>query len=105
MDIKTTTKSINSKVLLNEIDTLIKDGIFSVKLTWKHEEERTIFIDFLNSLLHEFWVKGDIQQWKVQCNSLNNNTEDMLNGKFILDIHYKQKNCLNTSVITYTIQE
>lgn len=105
MEIKMTSRAINSQTLLREMDKLIQDGINSVELTWKNEEERSIFVDFLNSLLHEFWNKGDIEQWKVQCNTLNNKLEDMLNGKFILDISFRQRNCLNVSKITYTVQE
>jgi len=105
MNVTTTTKAINSKKLFSEVNDLIKDGIFSVELDWQDDEERSVFVDFLNSLLHEFWNNGNIEQWKVQCNNLNNTTEDMMNGKFILEVHYKQKHCLNTSKITYEIQE
>lgn len=105
MNVQTVSKSINSKALYSEINEIIRDGIFSVELAWHDDEERSVFVDFLNSLLHEFWSNGVIEQWKVQCNTLNNTTEDMMDGTFILDIYYKQKHCLNTSKISYTIRE
>ena len=105
MNVTSTTKAINNKRLFSDINELVRDGIFSIDLAWSNEEDRSVFIDFLNSLLYEFWTNGDIEQWKIQCNNLNNTTEDMLSGKYILDIHYKQKHCLNTSKIAYTILE
>ena len=105
MYITTTLKAINSKSLYVEIDEIITDGIFAVELDWQDDNDRGIFIEFINSMLHEFWDRGDIEQWKIQCNTLNNTIEEMMNGKFNLDIYYKQRHCLNTSKITYTIIE
>ena len=105
MNVKVKTRAINSKRLFNEIDELVHEGLQTVDIAWEIDDEREIFLDFLNSMLQEFWSKGEIEQWKVQCNSLNNKTDDMLNGIVNLDIYYKQKHCLNTSRITYTFQE
>lgn len=105
MDVSTNSKAVNSKLLYESINELIRDGIFSVDMNWRNEDERGLFIDYLNSLLHEYYVNGVIEQWKIQCNGLNNKAENMLDGTFILDVSYKQKHCLNTTQITYTIQE
>ncbi len=105
MDVQVTSKSVNSKLLFTAISEAIKEGIRQVDLTWSNEEERSVFLDYLNSLLHEVWNQGKIEQWKVQCNSLNNKADDMLNGKFILDVNYRQKHCLNVTKITFTIRE
>jgi len=101
--INTTCKAINSKLLFKEIDEIVKDGLFSVELVWIDEENREVFLSFLNSLMQEFWANGAIEQWKVQCNLQNNTVDDMMQGIFNVDVYYKQKNCLNTTQITYTI--
>ncbi len=86
------------------MNKMIRDAILSVDMSWDNEDERTMFTDYLNSLLHEYWANDEITQWKVQCNTLNNKAEDMINGKYVIDISYRQKHCLNTTKITYTIQ-
>ena len=105
MEIKVTTKSVNSKMLFQEINDLILDGLESVDLNWRNDDERELFIQFLNSMFSEIQENDVIEQWKVQCNSNNNNTKDMLSGIVVIDIYYKQRNCLNTTNIKYTLQE
>ncbi len=105
LNLSVTTKSINSKSLFQEIDKVVRDGMFSVDLSWQDEENREIFVSFLNSVMHEYYENGVIEQWKILCNNLNNNVEDMLQGKVDVDIYFKQRNCLNTSRITYSILE
>lgn len=103
--ISVTNNSINSKKLYNEIDQIVRDGIFSVDLPWMEEANRELMVSYLNSVMQEYWEQNVIEQWKIQCNTLNNTVDDMLQGKINLDIYYKQKNCLNTSRITYTLIE
>jgi len=105
MKVEITAKAVNSKVLVEHISGTIKDGIHAVEMTWGNDEERSIFLEYINSLLHEAWNAGKIEQWKVQCNSLNNNADDILNGMFVLDVHFKQKHCLNVTKLRYTIRE
>ena len=105
MELKTEAKAINSRSLYNTIDDLFKDALTSVGIDWNNDDERTRFVDFLNSILYEFYDNGHIEQWKVVCGSKNNTAQDMIEGRFVLEAHYKQKNCLNTSKIIYTIQE
>ena len=105
MEIKVTTKSVNSKMLFQEINDLILDGLESVDLNWRNDDERELFIQFLNSMFSEIQENDVIEQWKVQCNSNNNKTKDMLSGIVVIDIYYKQRNCLNTTNIKYTLQE
>lgn len=105
MEIQTKTRAVNSRRLFDEMNKLITDALNSVDMSWGNEDERTMFLEYLNSLLHEFYTNGLIEQWKVQCNSLNNLAEDMMNGKYILEISFVQKHCLNTTRIEYTIQE
>lgn len=105
MKVDITSKAVNSKLLFDHISSTIKDGIHAVEMSWGNDEERSIFLEYINSLLHEAYNAGKVEQWKVQCNSLNNDADDMLNGKYILDIHYRQKHCLNVTKMRYTIRE
>lgn len=98
-------KDVNSKVLFNEINNLISDVFDTIDVPWKREENRDLFVEYINSVLYEFWDKESITQWKVICNSLNNTTQDLINGKITLEVFYRQKHCLNTTKITYYIEE
>ena len=105
MKIDTTSKSVNSKVLFKEINENLRDGIFTVDINWQNSEERDIFINFMHTAMSEFYEKGKIDQWRIQCNGKNNTAEDMGKGIFVIEVHYKQKNCLNTTTIKYTVRE
>ena len=105
MEIKITTKAVNSKLLFQEVNELILDGLETVNLNWRNDDERGLFLEFLNSMFSEIQENDMIEQWKVRCNSNNNRTKDMLSGIFVIDIYYKQRNCLNTTNIRYTLQE
>jgi len=105
MNITIVKKAVNSKLLFEEINNLILDGFNSVRLNWRNDDERGLFIEFLSTLFIELIETNHIEQWKVQCNNNNNKTQDMVDGTFNLDIFYKQKHCLNVTNIRYIIQE
>lgn len=105
MKIDTTTKAVNSKLLFKEINEALRDGIFTVDINWQNSEEREIFINFMHTSMSEYYENGKIDQWRIQCNGKNNTSADMAKGIFVIDVHYKQNNCLNTTMIRYTIRE
>lgn len=105
MKLKITPVSVNSKRLFLSINELVEEGIVTSRVSWSNDEERELFCDFLNSMFHEIYDTGFIEQWKIKCNKQNNKMEDILEGRINLEVHYKQRNCLNITKIKYEIQE
>lgn len=103
IDIKT--RSVNSKSLFNDINDFIKDGITDIGVRWGSDIHRNTFIEVIEDWLKEFFDKGRITQFNVICDDRNNNQQDFDSGLFRLTVTYKQKHCLNTTVIDYTVRE
>lgn len=100
---KLTKKSVNSKRLFNEIHEFIEDGIVSGGIMWSGESHRESFVSIIEEFLEEFHQDGKISQCNVICDYRNNSPEEMDKGNYTLFVHFKQKNCLNTTKLIYNI--
>lgn len=100
----TSTSNVNSKKLLHDITSFAEDCIDGMGIIWSHETHRESFVDLIDEMLEEEASKGTIVQWNVMCDRRNNKHEDMIKGKYIIDIYYRQKNCLNKTHLQYTIE-
>jgi hypothetical protein len=98
-----TKRAVNSKPLFEEIHDFIVTGMDDTGVNWASEVQRTAYIEMLDEFLAEVAEEGKIEQWDVRCNSRNNKLSDMNNGKFVVDVFYKQRNCLNTTQLRYEI--
>ena len=99
-----TTRAVNSKRLLTvvrEMEIIFND----FHITWSVDHERETAIEIVNEMMHMLYEAGKIVQFNVYCDLRNNKISDMTNGKFRLNVEYRQKNCLNTTVLEYEIEE
>jgi len=104
-DSKLTKKSVNSKRLFNEIHNFIEEGITFSGLMWSNESHRRAFLEIIEEFLGHYEKDGQIEQWKVICDYRNNRALDMNLGFHKLEIQYRQKNCLNTTILLYDIKD
>ena len=97
--------SVNNKTLFEEIHKFVEEGITSGEVMWSSEIHRISFVEIIENLLDDLEYDDRITQSNVICDYRNNNTLDMDNGKYTLEIFYKQRNCLNTTKLVYHIME
>lgn len=97
-------KAVNSKPLLKEVAGFVEEGLSEFGIQWDSEAQKETLVevieDYLSALLE---VEGKIDSYKVICDRRNNKASDWEKGIYKLDILYKQKNCLNTTQLLYTI--
>lgn len=98
------TRAINSKRLLADIRQ-IEQVFTEYQIIWSNEPLRSAAIDMIDGVMEEVANTGRITQWNVVCDYRNNTVSDMANGKFNVMISYRQTNCLNTTILEYTIIE
>lgn len=98
-------KSVNSKVLFDEISSFIEEGLNDMGIMWSSDAQRDSFADIVEEWLEEVGGDGKIEQWKVICDYRNNKVAQMDEGKYVFDVYYKQRNCLNMTHLRYNIKD
>lgn len=99
-------KNVNNKRIFKEVDeyviSILKLNIWNLR----DESERTATVELLEDVLFEFsQTENSIEQIDVMCDKRNNVINHVRNtGEVFLTIRYKQKHCLNTTELAYTIQ-
>ena len=102
--IKTKKRSVNSKKLFQEINEFVEEAIEVVAIRWDSSIYRDSFVDLLEGWMEDELVTAEkITQFSIVCDNRNNSSINMKHKKFSLIVKYKQKNCLNTTSIEYTI--
>ena len=109
MDRKTEVKlekySVNNKTLFDEINSFVEEGITSGEVMWSSEIHRISFVEIIENLLDDITYDNRIDQYNVICDFRNNTIQDMDSGKYVIEVSYRQVNCLNTTRLVYRIQE
>jgi hypothetical protein len=98
-------KSVNNKHLFNEIHHFVEDGIITGQVIWKNDLHRQSFVEVVSDLMEQTEMEGFVDQWNVISDLRNNSVADMDRGIYVLEIQYRQKNCLNTTRLIYTIKD
>lgn len=98
------TKHINSKMLLNEVTSLIDDIIKNFNITWNSDQQRDIIFEVIDEHMQDLAEAHKILRWDVVCDARNNKQRDIKQNITHLDIEYTQWNCYNVSEIKYIIQ-
>ena len=99
------TKSVNSKTLFNEVSNFINDIIDGFGIIWDSDSQRDAIIEVIEEFMEDLQNDNKIEQWDIVCDARNNKQEDVKNKIVHLEIHYKQKNCLNITKLLYKIEE
>lgn len=97
------TRNINSKILFNQVNDSILEAINTSDIRWKDDIHRASLIDVLEEFLETLADDSKITQFVAMCDIRNNTLEELERGTVKLTIKYKQKDCLNTTEITYQI--
>lgn len=100
---KLTSKAVNSKGLLEEIHDFVIVGMTETGVNWSSDVQRDSYISMLDDFMGECADEGKIEQWDVCCDNRNNKASDMANGKYLLEVKYRQRNCLNVTTLIYNI--
>lgn len=98
-------KAVNNKALFNSIHQFVDEGIIAGGILWSNDIHRQSFIDVIGDFLDDLMFNGIIDQWNVISDLRNNTIRTMDAGTYVIDITYRQKNCLNTTRLTYTVQD
>ena len=98
-------RSVNSKVLCQEIQKNVEELITSAGVVWGSDAHRDGFIETCNDGLLVLEEEGKLEQGNAMCDFRNNTIENMDKGIYIVEISFKQKNCLNTTRLIYTIKD
>src|SRR5271166_6664962 len=97
-------RSVNSKPLFNEIHAFIEEGINSNSVVWSNDIHRLSFVEVLDDYLDQFHERGQIDQWNAFCDLRNNTIAAMDRGEYVIEITYRQTNCLNTTRLIYKVK-
>lgn len=95
--------NVNTQRIVDEINEFVISSASELGLDWNDDEQRNSFADVCGWWLSDFVENNIIVQYKVLCDRRNNKDDDMKSGIFYVDLYFKQKNCLNTTQITYKI--
>lgn len=96
-------KSVNNKRIAQEIAQFVEEGIINFGVTWESDIQRQAFVEIVEDTMESYVEDGTIEQYKVICDLRNNKIADMERGIYKFDVTYKQKNCVNTTKILWTI--
>lgn len=98
-------KAVNSKVLCQEIQKNVEELITSAGVIWGSDAHRDGFVETCIDGLAHLEDEGKLEQGNAVCDLRNNTIENMDKGIYIVEISYKQTNCLNTTRLIYTIKD
>jgi hypothetical protein len=98
-------KSVNNKAIFNEVNTFIDEGILTGGVLWGNDIHRESFVEIVGDFLDQLMDDSRIDQWNVICDLRNNSIASMDKGVYVMEVQYRQKNCLNTTRLIYTISD
>jgi hypothetical protein len=98
-------RSVNNKLIFTEIHKFIEDGILTGQVLWGNDTHRESFVEIIGDCMEQVQMEGFIDQWNVISDLRNNTIADMDKGIYVMEIQYRQRNCLNTTRLIYTIKD
>jgi len=101
MEITVKQKNVHSKKLFEAVDEHVRAIVMLLDLVTDIES----VVALISMLLAEEAEPHKLEQINVICDARNNKISNMMNGKYIIDIYYRHKNCYNTTQLSYTIQK
>lgn len=102
--LKTRTYNINNQRLFKEIDDFMIELFAAASVDWTIEDHREMMVDLVEDTLYEIAaITGKIVQFDVVCDRRNNPRSVQSGSSVNFTLKYKQKNCLNTTVIEYIL--
>ena len=103
-NIKIVQRSVNSKQLFEKINECAFEAIKNFSARWSNESYRKSFVNTLQNFLGMMAEEGLISQGKVIFDNRNNKSFSSSAEGYMIEIHFRQVHCLNTSKIEYHIK-
>lgn len=104
-EFKVEKRSVNSKMLCDEITKDVEELITTAGVLWSSDVHRDSFVDTIGDYLEQLSLDDKIDQWDSKCDLRNNTVAQMDKGIYTFEVSYRQKNCLNTTRLIYTIKD
>lgn len=98
-------KSVNNKAIFAELHKFIDEGIITGQVLWSNDLHRQSFVEIVSDLMEQMVSEDLIDQWNVISDLRNNTITDMDRGTYVVEVQYRQKNCLNTTRLIYTVKD
>lgn len=103
MKVDVTSRAVVTKSLTNLIQSFVIDGFENVHIPWADPYFRTQFCEVLEDMLGELYDQGKVITGKVICDERNNTSSDFADGKFNLDLHFREKNAVVTTKLHFKV--
>lgn len=104
-EFKVEKRAVNSKSLCEFIQKDVEELITSAGVLWSSDVHRDGFVETIGDYLQQIQDADKIDQWDCKCDLRNNTVAQMDKGIYIFEISYRQKHCLNTTRLIYTIKD
>ncbi len=101
---KSKARNINSKTLYADVTDFVDNIIVEFSIIWESDVHRDAILEVIEEFLIELRDEGRITQFNVVCDGRNNDSNSSSTGITNMEVHYKQDDCYNTTVIEYIIQ-
>lgn len=97
--------NVVSKHLSDRIEQIANTYVFDSSAFWSTTDYRQALESVLDEDIFIFANETkSLESWKVSCNDRNNPIINTKNNMYVLDIYYKQYNCLVTTHLKYHIK-
>lgn len=100
MDITVTQKNVHSKKLFDTIDEHVRAVVMLLDLV----SDMDGVIQLIEIVITEEAEDYKLEQINVVGDSRNNKISDLKNGKHVIDVYYRHKNCFNVTRLSYTLR-
>lgn len=100
--IKRQHKNVNSKALIENIESLINETVKSAGFAWESNTHRAAIVELIQDVLTEMYDSGLVYNYKVYSNEINNPPTGSP-GTYILTVKFRQNNCINQTTLEYVV--
>lgn len=98
---RTNHKYVNSTLLIEDIEELMRSSIKNVGFSWSNDAHREALLDLVDELMVQKKEDDKIYNYKVYSDHRNNPPEQIANGIHILTIKFRQKDTINQTMLEY----
>ncbi len=104
-EFKVEKRSVNNKSLCEEVQKNVEELMTNAGVLWGSDIHREGFVETIGDYMEQLQDADKIEQWDSRCDLRNNTIAQMDKGIYVFEVSYRQKNCLNTTRLIYTIKD
>lgn len=98
---KTNHKNVNSILLIEDLEELMRSSIKNVGFSWSNDAHREALLDLVDELMLKKKDDDKIYNYKAYSDHRNNPPEQVKKGIHILTIKFRQKDTINQTTLEY----